>query len=283
MEEKESGTYADDFAIYSDVKDLPVSRYPEYIAEGVVGVCLEGTAVFDVFSNRRRISKTDLAIVIPHQLASVCEVSDDFSMLFFKLPYKLFMDTMSGMCRMTPDFFFYLRRHYLVSLSGEEFERFEYFAYILSLKAQAPRDIFRRESIILLLRVFFWDVYARYKNDPDAGDNSPYTHKEELVYKFFNLVMEHHLSDREVAFYAAKLFISPKYLTMVVRDVTGKSAKDWIVEYTILEIKSLLKDTSLDIKDVVRKTGFPSQSLMSRFFRKHTGMSPSQYREQIHL
>lgn len=278
-----SSCCTDDFAVYADVKELPLSDCPAYLAEGVVGVCTGGTAVVDVFSTRRRISETDMVIIIPHQLVSMYDASEDFSMLFFRLPYPLFMDTMSGMCRMTPDFFFYMRNHYLVRLSHEEFERFRYFASVLSLRARAPRTVFRRESIILLLRVFFWDVYAQFKNDTDPGNILHYTHKEELVYKFFNLIAEHHLSVREVSFYADKLFISPKYLTMVVRDVTGKSAKDWIVEYTILEIKSLLRDTSMDIKDVVRKTCFPSQSLMSRFFRKHTGMSPSQYREQVHL
>lgn len=94
---------------------------------------------------------------------------------------------------------------------------------------------------------------------------------------------EHYSTNREVSFYADKLCISPKYLTMVVHDVTGKSAKECIVEHTLLEIKSLLRDASLDIKDVVRLARFSSQSLLSRFFRKHTGMSPSQYREQAHL
>lgn len=273
---------ADDFAVYSTVKDMPVHRYPEYVREGMVGLCTAGTAVFEVFSNRRRVSCSDLVVIIPHQLAAVCEVSDDFEMIFFKLPYLLFIDTMSGMCRMTPDFFFYMRRHYVTPLSQDECTRFRHFMNMLCLKAAAPRDIFRRECILLMLRVLFWDIYVQYKSDA-VGESSRYTHKEELVFKFFNLIMECHFTNREVSFYADKLFISPKYLTMVVRDVTGKSAKDWIVEYTILEIKSLLRDTSLDIKDVVRRTGFSSQSLMSRFFRKHTGMSPSQYRDQAHI
>ena len=62
------------------------------------------------------------------------------------------------------------------------------------------------------------------------------------------------------------------------KETSGKSAKDWIVEYIILEIKALLKNTSLNIQEIAIKTNFANQSSLGRFFRKHTGMSLSQYR-----
>lgn len=64
---------------------------------------------------------------------------------------------------------------------------------------------------------------------------------------------------------------------MVIKETSGKSAKDWIVEYIILEIKALLKNTSLNIQEIAIKTNFANQSSLGRF-RKHTGMSLSQYR-----
>ena len=67
-------------------------------------------------------------------------------------------------------------------------------------------------------------------------------------------------------------------LTMVIKEVSGKSAKDWIVEYIVLEIKALLKNTNMNIQEIAVKTNFANQSSLGRFFRKHTGMSLSQYR-----
>lgn len=69
-----------------------------------------------------------------------------------------------------------------------------------------------------------------------------------------------------------------QYLTMVIKEVSGKSAKDWIVEYIVLEIKALLKNTNMNIQEIAVKTNFANQSSLGRFFRKHTGMSLSQYR-----
>lgn len=104
------------------------------------------------------------------------------------------------------------------------------------------------------------------------------TRKEELANKFFGLIMKHFKENKDVAFYADKLCITSKYLTMVIKETSGKSAKDWIVEYIILEIKALLKNTSLNIQEIAIKTNFANQSSLGRFFRKHTGMSLSQYR-----
>ena len=64
--------------------------------------------------------------------------------------------------------------------------------------------------------------------------------------------------------------------------MSGRSAKDWIIEYSILEIKALLKDSNLGIKEVASRTSFQSNSVMTRFFREHTGMTPSEYRENIY-
>ena len=55
-------------------------------------------------------------------------------------------------------------------------------------------------------------------------------------------------------------------------------SKDWIVEYIVLEIKALLKNTNMNIQEIAVKTNFANQSSLGRFFRKHTGMSLSQYR-----
>lgn len=90
--------------------------------------------------------------------------------------------------------------------------------------------------------------------------------------------MKHFKENKDVAFYADKLCITSKYLTMVIKETSGKSAKDWIVEYVILEIKTLLKNTNMNIQEIAIRTNFANQSSLERFFRKHTGMSLSQYR-----
>ena len=68
----------------------------------------------------------------------------------------------------------------------------------------------------------------------------------------------------------------------VVKETSGKSPKDWIIDYSLLEIKELLKNSSLNIQEITIRTKFLNQSALGRFFKRHTNMSPSEYRESTY-
>ena len=271
----------EEFNIYTKAGDLPLTETPAYLEEGINGVCTGGSALFNVFNNKRKVTQNDLVTIFPYQLASITEISHDFSIVFFKVPKKLFLDTIRGVYRPTLDYFFYMRKYYSCPMCEEECKRFIHFCHLLTFRADIPCNFFRRESIMSLLRVFYWDIYVNYRNNPNATQSIKYTRKEKLVFDFFCLIIEYHSISRDVAFYAEKMCISPKYLTMLVTDHTGRSAKEWIVEYTIIEIKALLRDSNFEIKEIVSRTNFQSNSTMTRFFREHTGLTPSEYRENL--
>ena len=105
------------FYIYTDLSALPVDEHEAYLAEGFGGVCTGGTAVIEVFSVSRQISKNDLVTVLPLQSVLIREVSPDFSMTFFKIDKTMFLDTMSSLGKITPDFFFYMRKNFQVRLT----------------------------------------------------------------------------------------------------------------------------------------------------------------------
>lgn len=133
-----------------------------------------------------------------------------------------------------------------------------------------------------LLRVHLWNVYALYVCDPGTP-KVKYSRREELAFHFVRLIVEDHTPGRNVAHYATQLSISPKTLTNLIRSISGQSARDWIVYFIILEMKSLLRQSSMDLKSIAARMKFPDQTSMSRFFRRYTGMTPSGYRESIHF
>ena len=102
--------------------------------------------------------------------------------------------------------------------------------------------------------------------------------QEELFKRFIQLVHKHCTTQREVSFYANKLFITPRYLSTVIQNVTNTTAKSIIDKHVILEIKVLLKSTNLSVQEISNQLCFPDQSFFGRYFKKHTGLSPLQYR-----
>jgi len=94
-----------------------------------------------------------------------------------------------------------------------------------------------------------------------------------------NLVAEYHMKERGTAFYAERLGLTPKYLSRLIRQISGQSAPEWINAFVVMEAKSLLKYSSLSIKEIVYRLGFPNASVFYKFFRNHTGQTPTEFRD----
>lgn len=105
-----------------------------------------------------------------------------------------------------------------------------------------------------------------------------YNRAEEIFHKFINCIHTHYLDQKDVSFYANELCISPRYLSTIARQVTGESAKTIIDRHIILETKVLLRTTEMTVQEITNHLNFPSQSYLGRYFKKHTGESPIEYR-----
>ena len=103
-------------------------------------------------------------------------------------------------------------------------------------------------------------------------------HAAQLLFdRFREALVKYHQQERTVHFYADKLCVTPKYLSTVVKDYSGKSPSDWICEYVIAEAKSLLHYSQLPAQEVAYRLNFPSQSAFSKFFKQNVGCTPKQY------
>lgn len=106
------------------------------------------------------------------------------------------------------------------------------------------------------------------------------THREdELTTSFFKLVQAHFKEEHNVQFYADKLFISRKYLTKVINKTMFKSPRDIIHHVLAVEARLLLKNPNLNVYDVASQLKFSDQASFSKFFKKHTGKAPLEYRK----
>jgi AraC-like DNA-binding protein len=97
------------------------------------------------------------------------------------------------------------------------------------------------------------------------------------VQEFMKLVHENFRQERAVGFYAKSLFISPKYLSLIIKEVTGKSAAAWIDERVILEAKNLLKFSGKNVQQIAYELNFNNQSSFGKYFKHLTGMSPTAF------
>lgn len=140
-----------------------------------------------------------------------------------------------------------------------------------------------RESVAALISSIFYLMGAMWTDRLTAakknGGEEVSTRSKIVLEDFLLLVRDYHTKERSLSFYADKLYLTPKYLSKLIKSVSGKSAHEWIDSFVILEAKNLLKYSDMSIKSIVYELNFPNQTTFYRFFKTKTGMTPSEYRK----
>lgn len=124
------------------------------------------------------------------------------------------------------------------------------------------------------------DIMYHYLAEHPEEQNNSHNRAEEYFKQFTHLLGEHFREERSVGFYARQLCITPKYLTTLIKRISGQSVSEWIDNYVILEAKTLLKYSTMSIQEIAYYLNFPNQSFFGSYFKRNTGMSPSQYKAQ---
>lgn len=109
--------------------------------------------------------------------------------------------------------------------------------------------------------------------------SSPFQNRTQAKYEeFLALVSENFMNEKGVAFYAEQMCLTPKYLTTLVKNVSGRTATEWIDAFIVLEAKNLLKYSDLTVKEIGYRLNFQSIPSFHKFFKTQTRMTPNEYR-----
>jgi len=137
--------------------------------------------------------------------------------------------------------------------------------------------IFKKEVLLFSFNLLLYElagIYNRYSWQIKVC----HTRKEIVVMQFFAILELNCKQQHNVKFYADALFITTGHLTKTVKEVTDKTTKQFIDEALVLEAKILLQNENLTILHILEELHFKHVSFFSNFFKKHTSMSPSEYR-----
>ena len=143
---------------------------------------------------------------------------------------------------------------------------------------------YRNDSVGYLLTSIFYLIGGMLKKRLDAeaenGELQMSSRHKKVFESFIELVEKYHNEERSVGFYSNKLCISSKYLSQIIKSVSGFSAPDVISKYVILEAQHLLRHTDMSVKEISDQLNFPNHSFFYKYFKQHTGCTPNSYRQQ---
>jgi len=264
----------DDFSIYSVTADSLLIRNPAHVDRSYIGICIEGSSEVEINLKKYTIQKGNLLFVPHKSIIFHHSPSSDFRVVCFSISDKMFEELLQDLRKYPPVFLFKPDFPLMLLIDSEVNLFLQYFNLIWNV-VKDDQNIHRKEIVKHLVCSVFIQIY--FYSGKYMKEGSPVTRKEEMVGTFFHLMSQYIKEAKDVAFYADKLCVSPKYLSSLVRKVTGKSAKSCIDHVVIMEIKIMLKST-LTIQEISQELNFPNQSFFGKYFKKHTGVSPLNYR-----
>jgi YesN/AraC family two-component response regulator len=136
---------------------------------------------------------------------------------------------------------------------------------------------FRKELVRSLMKSLIYDISNTIYQIQHLSTTKK-TRAESIFTNFIKLVEQNFRSERRVGWYAEQLNITPKYLSESVKSVSKRRPNDWIDNYVTMEIRVMLKNSTMTIKDIAAQLRFANQSFLGKYFKEHVGMSPKEYR-----
>jgi len=217
-------------------------------------------------------------VAFPGQIIHILQMSSDFKPLCIACS----LDMMNDLSSQVKDS---LKLIQLVKLSPYQQKRSEDFEQIkksfkhLQEKIETTKNNQYRYQIIknLVLSIAFECIdFIIDKNLVHHGSNR----KKAMFNAFLRNVEENHRKEHSVKYYADELFVTPKYLSFVINEMSGKSPKQWIDDYVALDAKVLLQSSEKDIQQISDELNFIDVGFFCKFFKRMTGMTPKAFREK---
>ena len=258
-----------------------VFRFPCRIDAFIIGVGTEGETSVSFNLHEFRLKKDSMFIFTPKNIlqvnspqyfkADVIAISPDF-MRRINIDIK----------NMMPLFLKFVENPTL-ALTPEESRSMRGMIAQIERETRGPETHFSFDIVSGLIAATIYkvgDIMYHYLAEHPEGQNNSHNRAEEYFKQFTHLLGEHFREERSVGFYARQLCITPKYLTTLIKRISGQSVSEWIDNYVILEAKTLLKYSTMSIQEIAYYLNFPNQSFFGSYFKRNTGMSPSQYKAQ---
>ncbi|MFD1603954.1 helix-turn-helix domain-containing protein [Flavobacterium artemisiae] len=235
----------------------------------------KGSGLHEVDFDQFGIKRGSLFVLQPGQMHhwNLSEDIQGFVIIFSQELYNLYFGQ-----KKINDYNFYHSIHNRPEMVFEENEIPKILPYFdLLIEENSQDNKYQLDKLLNLLDCIHIEVSRKYSETYSHQAHS-YNIK---IDKFEILLEEFFRTEKLPSFYAEKLNITLKHLNRICNEILQKTATEVITDRVILEIKRMLIDKQLAVNEVAFKVGYEDYSYFSRFFKKQTGVSPTEFRNTV--
>lgn len=244
----------------------------------LIVITLQGSSEFSLDYVPYKTTAGQLTTIFPTHTIQLGNLSPDFKARMIVLSKDFFDGWLE---KRTPSMinYFKLSKNPFTSLEDKEIKLLMNITQAIQNKIKDRTHFFQKDILQIKTIELLVELGNILMGKKDGMVNESLTRKEELLNQFLELLFMHCKEEHQVAFYADKLCISPQYLSLILKEKTGKSAGKWIDEALMTEAKILLKSPNITVQQVANILNFSDQSTFGKFFKKHQKISPLEYRK----
>ncbi|MDY0154254.1 MAG: helix-turn-helix transcriptional regulator [Prevotella sp.] len=259
---------------HSNLHDMLTSQYLNSYSF-IFAICIAGEAEVSFLCNKQIFTKGTMTIFSFDTYPTIQHTSNDFEVYYIYMQGDIGEKILYGL---PPYFYTITYIHPIVKIDNSAA------AIWIDIFNSCYMDVenpYYEQTIVSLLNAFCF-FYLRVW-EKIFGDNKPLEsgiNNMQIASKFYQLVANHFRVHRDIEYYADKLCITPGYLSIITKKIGSENPKSAIDYMVISELKHLVLNSEMNINQIAHKLNFTDSSYLCRYFRKHTGMSTSEFRKQ---
>lgn len=266
-----------ELVLLDDMQNAPFPSESRRMNFIIMGLCLKGHAEYNMDTHHQVLNPGQVLLISERHIIDSFQASDDLEGLCMLISVSFYNEIMRNVSDVSAMFLF-AHNHPVFTLPEREQTLFRNYFEIIKTKTAETENRFRYDLVRTLILAMFYDmsnIVYRYSDIKDGRQ----TRSEIIFTQFIKLVGQNYRTERRVSWYADQLDITPKYLSEMVKQVSMRTPNEWIDTYVTLELRVLLKNTTMSIGEIADELNFPNQSFLGKYFKEHAGISPSRFRK----
>ena len=265
-----------------------VNITPETLTGFFIAFYCEQGAIQFTIEDKRYVAETgDLVVSTPRHIIGSYMRTPDLRGKIICAGVSLFDNTTPELFHLDPNWWKkmdYLSQNPVSHTTGFQSKLFLAYYNLLEIYLDDSENPYRNHSIKLLAQSVVVEIMHELEKwnviEEDEKENEVrVSQKDRLLQRFISMLAQFGNTDREVKSYADRLLITPKYLSHICKEKSGRTASEWIAEATLRNIKYYLLQTDFTVKEIAYKMDFPDISFFCKYVKKHLGQSPMEYRK----
>lgn len=274
-------TVGDDILLFDDYKVPPLCYEPFKLDFAMVWLVKKGGVAFALGSRVFEVSAPSLVVLQPSVSRRVIKEPENVEKKLLALSKNitdiLFSNTEE---RLLLNRTFFLNP--VFPLSEKQYQTFLHYFSIIEREIKDTDNLQVNQTVACLLRVLL-SKYPITDTAKEIERNGEHNRKKLLSQNFYIVLHTFSKKERSIDFYAHELSVSPQYLSKAIKEATGKSVGKWIDDYVIDDLKVSLRSKEKSIQKVSEEYHFDTMDALGKYFKRHTGMAPSEYRKKYGL